>query len=343
VFENLTQQLGIPDSTRSASGQGSDAGDNWATYRSLLQALAQTSPLMTEEENRLFVAKQVLDPASHLNRLSDWTNLQTQSVKDDRLRLALRRFMRLPVQAWALHQLRISTRNLNGLWASDTVPRLKSVTTRFPFSPAGVDASPDEIAEFLHQGNGALSQFRQRYLQAGHNTLSLQDKDRLLVPLRLDPDFNALMSRLQLLRHADITTDKLSAFELTAQPNPALTEQTFSMDAQTLRYRNGPQIPQVFLWQGQSPSLTIHINGQTQHGQVCQAMTFSGRMAWIRALQAAHVTRRGADWLLHWTPCADKTSQVSFLYRHLSGLNPSDISLLERWPIPLAIFKDTPE
>jgi type VI protein secretion system component VasK len=345
AFQDLALQMGMPQATVTSSSQSGKTDDIWPTYRSLLQILAQmqASPGLSEEDNRLFLVRQVLDPASHLNRLSDWIVLQTQSIKDERLRAALRRFMRMPIQAWATEQSRSSARSLNKLWQAEALVHLKSLTGRFPFNPSGIDASPEEIGEFLQQGNGALTQFRQRYLQATADSLPLQGRQKLFVPLALDPDFDSLLSRLKGLRQAQTTPDSLSSFELTAQPNPALSEQSIRLDQQAMRYRNGPQIPQVFTWQAQNPSLSIQISGLTQNGLVCQGITFSGRMAWIRALKAAQISRRGHDWLLSWTPCQDKTIAVSFLYRHLNGLTPSDIGFLESWPIPLAIFKEIPE
>jgi hypothetical protein len=63
-------------------------------------------------------------------------------------------------------------------------------------------------------------------------------------------------------------------------------------------------------------------------------------MSWVRALETATVEKSGSDWVLSWHPCADKAKKISLQYRHLQGLSPGDLLLLNHWPTPPRIFKE---
>ena len=319
-----------------------DAKNQFSIYARSLQTLSVLNQTQADAKPEDFFAQHWSESEGPAAIAQDWVQRQLGVEQSKPLQDALRQFFLLPVQFWVTAQLNKNGKSLNTRWASDVLPRLKTINIRYPFNPRGMDATPEEMNEFLNVNQGVVSNFIQRNLKGALKTQSDQWKvvKRYGQSPAFEAEFLTLLNYLGQIRSPSAGNGPLSRFELRPIPNPVFMEQSFALESQPLRYRNGPQIWSEFHWRGDQPQQLARLSAQTTDGEHCTGPSWTGRMSWARALEAASIEKAGNDWVLTWLPCSDKSKKISFQYRHLQGLSPSDLLLLNHWPTPPRIFKE---
>ncbi len=343
---NASTLFGSDDTAyRNAMGvspQPSEGQKLFSVYASALQSLSALNQTQMEIKPEEFFSQHWSENEGPSAIANDWAQRHLGVAQSKPLQDALRQFFLLPVQFWLNTQLGKSSRQLNSRWASDVLPRLKTISVRYPFNARGIDATPEEMNEFLSVNQGVVSGFLQHNLKGA---LRVQGEQlRVVKRFGQTPPFEAefltLLGHLGQIRPTTAGGNHLARFELRPIPNPMFMEQSFALEGQQMRYRNGPQIWSEFYWRGDQPQHLTRFNAQTTEGEHCSGPSWTGRMSWVRALETATVEKSGGDWVLSWHPCADKTKKISFQYRHLQGLSPGDLLLLNHWPTPTRIFKE---
>jgi type VI protein secretion system component VasK len=322
--------------------QGPESPIPFSVYARALQNLTVLTQSQAEAKPDEFFSQHWSESEGASAAAHDWVQRQLIVTQSKPLQDALKQFYLLPVQFWMNRQLQKNGRVLNTRWATDVLPRLKAIHIRYPFNPRGIDATGEEMTEFLSVNQGVVSGFIQHNLKGVLKAQGDQWKvvKRFGQPPPFDTDFLALVNHLGGIRSSSSGHGFLAKFELRAIPNPLFIEQYFSLEGQQLRYRNGPQVWSEFLWRGEQPQHLTRLSAQTTDGESCAGPSWTGRMSWARALETAHIEKSGSDWVLSWFPCAEKSKKISFQYRHLQGLSPGDLLLLNHWPIPPRIFKE---
>jgi type VI protein secretion system component VasK len=314
----------------------------FSVYAAALQSLSTLNQTQMEVKPEEFFSQHWSESDGPSAIANDWTQRHLGVAQSKPLQDAIRQFFLLPVQFWLTTQLGKSSRLLNSRWASDVLPRLKTISVRYPFNARGIDATPEEVNEFLSVNQGVVSSFLQHNLKGALRVQGEQWKvvRRFGQTPPFETEFLTLLGHLGQIRPTTAGGNHLARFELRPIPNPMFMEQSFALEGQQMRYRNGPQIWSEFYWRGDQPQHLTRFNAQTTEGENCSGPSWTGRMSWVRALETATVEKSGSDWVLSWHPCTDKSKKISFQYRHLQGLSPGDLLLLNHWPTPPKIFKE---
>ena len=153
--------------------------------------------------------------------------------------------------------------------------------------------------------------------------------------LQLNPEFLNSLNRLQTYAVQPLQEGEVSRFELQVVPTPGLAEIAVNVDGQELKYRNGPQVWQRFVWPqpeaGTGARIQVVSNGGVSSTFVSQA----GSMGFMRLLGNARVVQENGDLVqLGWSSGRSGDEQVRLNLRIVSGLNPLMLMKLNRmsWP-----------
>lgn len=227
--------------------------------------------------------------------------------------------------------------DVNQAWANEVLPQWRQLASKYPFSDGGNTASFAEINRFAKPNDGVLDRFISKYL----NGLVVRKGDTLVVRawrnrgLQLNPEFLNSLNRLQTYAVQPLQEGEVSRFELQVVPTPGLAEIAVNVDGQELKYRNGPQVWQRFVWPqpeaGTGARIQVVSNGGVSSTFVSQA----GSMGFMRLLGNARVVQENGDLVqLGWSSGRSGDEQVRLNLRIVSGLNPLMLMKLNRmsWP-----------
>ncbi|MBA4710291.1 type VI secretion system membrane subunit TssM [Aquitalea magnusonii] len=228
--------------------------------------------------------------------------------------------------------------DINQAWANEVLPQWRQLASKYPFSDSSTTASVAEINRFVKANDGVLDKFVNKYLNG-----LVQRKGDTLVPrawgnqgMRFNPEFLSSVGRLSSLASNQLQDGENSRFELQPQPTPGLSDISFVIDGQELRYRNGPQTWQPFTWPGNDASGGARIQVVSYSGAVSVIANQSGRMGLMRLLASAKVTQDSPDLAqLSWSAgkAADGQS-VHFNFRMVGGVNPLQLIKLYKLTLP---------
>jgi type VI secretion system protein ImpL len=227
--------------------------------------------------------------------------------------------------------------DVNQAWATEVLPQWRQLASKYPFSDGGSTASFAEINRFAKPNDGVLDRFISKYL----NGLVVRKGETLVVRawrnrgLQLNPEFLNSLSRLQAYAIQPLQEGEVSRFELQVVPTPGLAEIAVNVDGQELKYRNGPQVWQRFVWPqpeaGTGARIQVVSNGGVSSTFVSQA----GSMGFMRLLGNARVVQESGELVqLSWSSGRSGEDQVRLNLRVVSGLNPLMLMKLNRmsWP-----------
>jgi len=143
-------------------------------------------------------------------------------------------------------------------WCSAVVvPYARTLHNRYPFSASGQDAALSDVADFYRPTRGAVWAF---YTEALTGDIARQgDQYEFVTRLGSDmsdnwrPELRSFLNRSQ-----DLSTVLFPAgsdaprvdFEVRLRATPSIAELTFTVDGETLQYRNGPPEWRQFHWPG---------------------------------------------------------------------------------------------
>ncbi|RQO77694.1 type VI secretion system membrane subunit TssM [Aquitalea sp. FJL05] len=228
--------------------------------------------------------------------------------------------------------------DINQAWANEVLPQWRQLASKYPFSDSSTTASVAEINRFVKANDGVLDKFINKYLNG-----LVQRKGDTLVPrawgnqgMRFNPEFLTSVGRLSSLASNQLQDGENSRFELQPQPTPGLSDISFVIDGQELRYRNGPQTWQPFTWPGSDAGGGARIQVVSYSGAVSVIANQSGRMGLMRLLASAKVTQDNPDMAqLSWSAgkAADGQS-VHFNFRMVGGVNPLQLIKLYKLTLP---------
>jgi type VI secretion system protein ImpL len=227
--------------------------------------------------------------------------------------------------------------DVNQAWVSEVLPAWRQLANKYPFSDAGSTASLADINRFAKPGDGILDKFIAKYL-AG---LVVRKGDTLVVRtwrnrgLQINPEFLSSMNRLHTYAVQPLQEGEVSRFELQAIPTPGLAEIAVNVDGQELKYRNGPQVWQRFVWPQPEAGSGARIQVVSNGGVSSTLASQNGSMGFMRLLGNARVVQESSELVqLSWSSGRAGDEQVRLNLRVVSGLNPLMLMKLNRmsWP-----------
>ncbi|KPC50382.1 type VI secretion system membrane subunit TssM [Amantichitinum ursilacus] len=230
------------------------------------------------------------------------------------------------------------TNDINQSWQHGPYGQWKNLAGKYPFADSQNEASLGDISHFVKPQDGAIDQFVDKYL----NGLVTRKGDALTarswanIGIKFNPAFLSGVSRLSDLGGNMVQEGDSVKFELQPVPTPGLSEITMEIDGQTLRYRNGPQPWQAFSWPNASGTQGARIQVVAFNGATSVVASQQGRMGWMRLLSQARADQPGAPTgQLTWkVKNAGDADSVKFNYRMVSGVNPMQLSGLQRLNLP---------
>ncbi len=172
----------------------------------------------------------------------------------------------------------------------------KRLVGRYPFTPAGQDAPMADVADFFKPKTGQLwgqyeSDMRSHVLQAG---------DRFIYPPGSSHVYPtsvlAYLARANQVTRAlfpPSSNEPLVAFALHIQPSPKLASVAFTVDGQSIDYRNGPEEWAQFKWPqaGKTPGASIRVRDSRGRTETIQQ---DGEWGLLRLLELGTVRSVGA-------------------------------------------------
>lgn len=230
--------------------------------------------------------------------------------------------------------------DLNEAWQREVYPAWRGLADKFPFGDGPGEALPADIARFAGE-DGHLSRFVDRHLAGlvSRNGSQLVPRTWGNQGLRLNTAFLAGADRLA--RVGEQIGAAQTRFELQPVPTSGLSEITFELGSQVLRYRNGPQPWQEFTWPGDDGNVGARVQVVDFDGAASVLASHPGRMGFVRLAGEAEVRpAQGGAVELEWRDAAGQGGKpVRLRFRAVAGVNPLDLIDLRRLSLPERIAR----
>ncbi|MBB5017723.1 type VI secretion system protein ImpL [Chitinivorax tropicus] len=194
---------------------------------------------------------------------------------------------------------------LNKTWVAQVYePFSKGLSAKYPFADKSqVEATPQEIAQ-LFGTDGAIAKFVDKTLGG----LVVRRGDALTprtwadMGISFNPEFVSTFPRYVAPVAGGGNAAAASAaapagppqtrFQIMPIPTPGLSEYTFEIDGQQLRYRNGAQEWHNFVWPNPSGSPGVKINAITFDGRNVEVLNIPGQAGLEKMISSAQRKRR---------------------------------------------------
>jgi type VI secretion system protein ImpL len=190
--------------------------------------------------------------------------------------------------------------DISNKWCNDVVTTFeRSVARHYPFNPTGHDVALDDFAAFFHPQNGELWKFYDAALKAqipqhglefelaphGASSTSAQYRASLVGYLEAANEITTVMFPTE-----DETP--LIEFDVLIQGAPNIKEISVTVDGETIRYRNGPEVWSSLKWpgEGNNKGMRIEAKGFGVHAELER----EGEWGLFRVLEEGTV-RESAD------------------------------------------------
>ncbi len=221
-------------------------------------------------------------------------------------------------------------RELNRTWMAQVYePFSKSLGTKYPFAAdSRVEATPGEIAQVFGP-DGAIS----KYVQSAMGPLVIRRGDTLAtrtwadMGVRLNPQFSANLARY-VAPQAGGAGGGASAsagqaqtnFQLLPIPTSGLVEYTVEIDGQIMRYRNGQQEWNSFVWPNAQGQPGAKITAVTGDGRTVEIVNFPGQFGLEKLISSAQRKKLdNGEFQMLWQ---GGEHQVSLRFRLISDARP---------------------
>lgn len=238
--------------------------------------------------------------------------------------------------------LPLAEQNINLAWQREVLPQWRNLADKYPFSDVPNEALHADIAAFVRVG-GVLDQFVAQRLDG-----YVSRRGNQLLPrtwggqgLQLHPGFVAGAERLFAFGASFPREGDGGRYELQPEPTPGLSEIVLEIDGQKLRYRNGAQTWQAFVWPGASGSEGALVRTVDFAGAASVAASHPGRMGLVRLLAGARTgSRDGGVTQLEWQARnGEAVVPVRLNFRMVSGASPVQLAGLRGLALPERIVR----
>lgn len=300
-------------------------------------------------DTRQFAAK-IMDGDTESEMYRSWLTINHWLEDlDTRTAQALASILRAPIKnVWGTMTV-VAQRDIQNIWKNQV--RLtfnESLSSRYPFTRDGRDASMGDLVEFFKPRSGVFWSFINKdlrpFIEKQGN--EWQPRKWLGIGLAFEPDFLKVISHTARVTNSFFSSDdaqpKLS-FAVYPFPNTQLSESTINVDGSTYRYRNGPQEWRKFDWPGSSPGARIQgiRAGSVTRGEI----SAEGTWAWLRLLDKAKKrgSSSGTSFLASWSirDNAGQRISVRFRIRPDRHNNPFKKNILRGYHLPGTVFPKT--
>ncbi|SAK88318.1 ImcF domain-containing protein [Caballeronia glebae] len=265
---------------------------------SLRLKLQQISDSPDSDEQARQVAQSLfLGKGSELADTLAYAQLVAASLGEQWAGMGAELFVR-PVSQATQTVLEPAQASLNDAWNDTVVANWnRSFAGRYPFANTVNDASLPELARFLRPQGGLIDTFLATQL-AG--VIQLQGDQWVPAPgatgtgsaaRAIDPAFLKAINTLQRIAgHLLAQGEPSYRFELKPVPTPGITDTLLTIDAQKLHYYNQVETWSGMAWPTSDPqSAGTRLEWQTESAGTNKRFEFSGRWAFVRMLERAHV------------------------------------------------------
>jgi type VI secretion system protein ImpL len=193
---------------------------------------------------------------------------------------------------------------VNRTWSAEVFEPFKtSLATKYPFAAnARVEATPGEIGQVFGP-NGSIAKFTQTTLGplVVRRGDSLSARTWADMGVHLNPAFAGNLARFVAspggadASPAAGSGQPQTSFQMQPLPTPGLTEYTIEIDGQILRYRNGRQEWETFIWPSSKGQPGAKITGVTADGRAVEIVNFPGQFGLEKLINSAQRNKRDND------------------------------------------------
>ncbi|WP_171014115.1 type VI secretion system membrane subunit TssM [Chitinivorax sp. B] len=192
---------------------------------------------------------------------------------------------------------------LNKTWIAQVYePFSKSLAAKYPFADKSqVEATPQEISQ-LFGTDGAIAKFVEKTLGG----LVVRRGDTLTprtwadMGITFNPEFVSTFPRYvapvaggaPATGQVAVSGPPQTRFQIMPIPTPGLSEYTFEIDGQQLRYRNGAQEWNNFVWPNPTGSPGVKITAITFDGRTVEILNIPGQAGLEKMISSAQRKRR---------------------------------------------------
>jgi type VI secretion system protein ImpL len=168
----------------------------------------------------------------------------------------------------------------------------RSLANKYPFNPNGHDAALADLADFYRPGKGTVWSFYDSTLQSDMP----KEGSQFVFAKRLGSVASTIY-RPQVLQFLNRTQDISSAlfapganevgiqFSIHVQPSPKFAAINFTVDGQSIEYKNGPEEWHSLKWPGEGKTLGASLKVRTPKG-VTEVIEQEGEWGFFRVLEA---------------------------------------------------------
>lgn len=229
------------------------------------------------------------------------------------------------MQAFAV-LLKPAERELNKIWLAQVYePFASTIGTKYPFAlDARVEATAAEISQFFGS-DGAIAHFADKQLGAlvvrrgdAVSPRTWAEMSIQLVPAFIN-DFSRYVAPLGGGQQAAASAEPQTRFQLLPIPTPGLAEYSIEVDGQVMRYRNGAQQWNNFVWPNPSGQPGARITAVTYDGRSVEVLNIPGRYGLEKMVNSAHREKKeGGIFEFSWSN-SNNTTTVKANFRLISS------------------------
>jgi len=212
--------------------------------------------------------------------------------------------------------------DLGNKWCNDVVASFeRSIAKRYPFNPTGHDVAVSDFSAFFHPQSGDLWKFYDAALKAdiplrgtrfeiaerGESSSSASYRASVASYLNAANEISSVMFPGE-------SEGPLVEFDVLIQGAPQIKEISLTIDGETVRYRNGPEVWTSFRWPGEGDKgMRIEAKGFGIHAE----LEHEGEWGLFRVLEEGSV-RESADhrvFAVQWDFTDEKAGLIQMKFR----------------------------
>ena len=349
----IIEELRLPFKVMSRITQEAVKGkeNNWFdTYRKSLTAVQKdiarlASSSDVPRDTRLFAVKLMNgDVESELYR--SWLAInQVMEDADSRTSQAMANMLRAPIKnVWATI-VAVAQKDLEKTWKDKTLFAFnETLRGHYPFANDKRDASMNDVIDYFKPTGGIYWSFVNDQLgpfieRKGNDWVS---RKWLEIGLDFNPEFLLMVEKTSAISNSLFKRGESNPninFSLYPFPNSALSETSITIDGTDLRYRNGPQEWQNFVWPGQNPGGRVR---GVRNGNLASAeIVTDGPWAFFRLIDRAQISsRQGDTFVATWSMTDSNKQRMSMSFkvradRSAALFQPGD---LQSYHLPAEVF-----
>jgi type VI secretion system protein ImpL len=336
-------------------GRGSGKEQQIAELQNYIGLLAKIGDMLNSISTTDYPQREAKDLAENIMSRSSGSELhEALSTINDMMRdmdVESRRVVEPLLKEPILYTLSTVLQNageyLDQLWQDEVYePYQGNLQSRYPFSPAGPDATLIDVAEFYHPTDGVFRRFVTHQLK---NFLEAAGRDSWRAKtwqgqgIKFSRGFLTSLEQISKISECLFpkgSTDPRASFSLYPYPTPGLSEIRILVDDQDYRYRMGPQVDKEFSWPAQAGLTGAKLSILDEKSGFRDDKSFKGPWGFFRLLDAGRVTQQSSTkYQLTWAfdSSQAKRYEVNFRLKARSTKNPFLPGLFRNFRCPSRI------